>query len=100
MIQVGAVGVFQETPIPVGAILPAGIVPSWTSSDATIATVESPNSDATGATIKVTGMKAGTFTLTVSATLPGGNVIQGSATVQVVAAPPPAPTGFTISQLS
>jgi hypothetical protein len=96
-IIVGAVGAFQETPEPTGSALPTGVVPAWTSSDVSVATVESPNSDATGRTIKVTGVAPGEFTLTVAATLPGGNVVQGTLQVAVTA---PLPTSLAIAQLS
>lgn len=84
-IVVGQVGQYQAATVPTGSVLPTGVIPQWTSSDFTIASVESPNSDATGFTIKVTGVAGGTFTLTVSATLPDGSVPQGSITDTIAA---------------
>ena len=81
----GGTGQFQATTVPAGSVLPSGVIPAWTSSDVTIATVESPNSDATGLTIKVTGLKTGSITLTVSATLPDNSVASGSVVVPVLA---------------
>lgn len=79
-LTIGSVGQYGATTVPAGSVLPSGVIPNWTTSDVTIATVESPNSDSTGATIKVTGISAGTFTLTVSASLPDGTVPSGSIT--------------------
>lgn len=97
-IAVGATRIFTETNVPAGSLFPPGTVPQWTSSDVTVATVESPNSDPTGATIKVTGVAAGSFTLTASATLPGGAIVSGKAVVPVIAPAPPVPTGMTIDE--
>jgi hypothetical protein len=92
---------FGLTDVPPGSALPAGVVPKWTSSDVTVATVVDPNPDATGLTAAVTGVAAsGSFTLTATATLADGTVIQGSAIVPALPAPPPpVPTSFTINQL-
>jgi len=96
-ITVGTPGNFLAIPNPVGAILPAGVVPQWTSSNVLIATVANPNPDPTGLTTQLTGLETGTITLTVSATLPNGNVAQGSVQVPVVAGQV---TSFTITQTS
>ena len=93
----GGTGQFQATTVPAGSVLPTGVVPVWTSSDVTTATVETPNSDPTGLTIKVTGVKTGSITLTVSATLPDNSVAQGSATVPIVAGEV---KSFTIDQIA
>lgn len=82
-IVVGGTGIFSATDVPAGSALPSGVVPQWTSSDVTVATVASPNPDATGMTTVLTGVKAGSVTLTVSATLPDNSVAQGTATVPV-----------------
>ena len=83
-VTAGATGAFQATPVPLGAVLPEGTVPVWTSSDVTMATVASPNPDATGLTTILTGVKTGSITLTVTATLPDNSVAQGAAVVPVV----------------
>jgi hypothetical protein len=94
-VTTGATGTFQATPVPAGAVLPAGVVPVWTSSDVTIATVTSPNPDATGLTTILTGLATGSITLTVTATLPDNSVAQGTATVPIVAGEV---KSFTINQ--
>lgn len=94
---VGGTGKFQAVNVPAGSILPSGVIPKWTSSDVTIATVEEPNSDPTGQTVKLTGIAAGSITLTVTATLPDGTVVQGSAVVPVTAG---VVQSFAINQLS
>jgi hypothetical protein len=94
-VTAGAVGDFQAVPVPAGAVLPAGVVPVWTSSDVTIATVASPNPDVTGLTTVLTGVKTGSVTLTVSATLPDNSVAQGSVVVPIIAGEV---KSFTINQ--
>ncbi len=94
-VTAGATGTFAATAVPVGAVLPAGVVPVWTSSDVTVATVATPNPDATGLTTILTGVVTGSVTLTVAATLPDGTVAQGLAVVPVVAGEV---KSFTISQ--
>lgn len=91
---VGIVGQFEET---ANGALPAGSPSAvWTSSDVTIATVESPNPDTTGKTIKVTPIAPGTFTLTSSITESNGNVVQGSLSVSVLALA----TALTVTELN
>ena len=84
-ITIGTPGAFQAVPQPPGAVVPPGVVPEWTSSDVTVATVANPNPDATGLTTELTGVADGTITLTVAATLPGGGIAQGSVQVPVKA---------------
>ena len=84
-VPIGGTGTFSATPVPTGAVIPKGVVPAWTSSDVTVATVETPNTDATGMTTKLTFLKAGSITLTVAATLPDATVAQGVAVVPGVA---------------
>jgi hypothetical protein len=96
-ITIGETGTFQATPQPPGSVVPAGVVPQWTSSDVTVATVANPNPDTTGLTTVVTGVAGGTFTLTVSATLPDGTVAQGSLSVTIE---PGQVKSFSITQIS
>lgn len=98
---VTGLGIFQVGPVPSSAVLPAGSIPAWTSSDVTMATVETPNSDATGDTIKVTRVNSagGAFTLTVVDTLTGGSVLQDAVLVTVPAVPV-ALTGLSITQIA
>ena len=89
---------FGVTNVPPGSKLPAGVVPKWTSSDVTQATVVDPNPDATGNTAAVTGVAtSGSFTLTATATLADNTIVQG--TLVVPCLPPPVPTSFQIDQL-
>jgi hypothetical protein len=100
----GATKHFGVTDLPAGSALPTGIIPAWTSSDVTVGAVVTPNPDATGLTCAVTGVAAaGSFTLTATATLADGTIIQGKAVMPALPAPPPppppVPTSFLISQL-
>jgi len=94
-VPAGGIGTFAATTVPVGSVLPAGVVPQWTSSDVTIATVASPNPDATGLSTILTGVVTGSVTLTVTATLPDNSVASGSVVVPVLAGEVKA---FTINQ--
>ena len=96
-ITVGTPGSFKATPQPPGSKVPSGVIPKWTSSDVTIATVEEPNSDASGLTIKVTGLLDGQITLTVAATLPDNSIAQGSIVVDIAAG---VVQSFSIEQIS
>jgi hypothetical protein len=97
-ILVGATRIFFLTDVPAGSVFPPGVIPQWTSSDVTVATVESPNSDATGDTIKVTGVATGSFTLSASATLPNGTIVSGKVVVPVLAPAAPVPTSLAIDE--
>ena len=92
----GGTGDFEAVTIPAGSVLPPGVVPQWTSSDVTIATV-SQSADPTGMTCVLTGVANGSITLTVSATLPDGTVAQGSVSIPISAGEV---KGFSISQTS
>ena len=78
----GNKGSFVATPFPLGSVVPSGIIPKWTSSDVTIATVT--ETDPTGLTCIVTGLLVGSITLTVAATLADNTVVQGSAVVPIL----------------
>lgn len=90
----GGTGSFQAVPVPAGAVVPSGVVPKWTSSDTTIATVDQ-SADPTGLTCVVTGVATGSITLTVAATLPDNSIAQGSVVVPILAGEVKA---FTINQ--
>lgn len=94
-ILVGKTRIFVETNVPAGSLFPPGVVPKWTSSDVTKAVVTDPNPDVTGSTVPVTGVAVGDFTLTATATLLDGTVVQGSAVVPVIV---PEPTSMTIDE--
>ena len=96
-IVIGSTGSYQAVTNPAGSVLPSGVIPQWTSSDFTIASVESPNSDPTGFTIKVTGVAGGTFKLTVAATLPDGTIPTGDITDTIL---PGEVKSFTVTRLS
>lgn len=94
-IVAGSSGVFQETPLPQGATIPAGSVPVWTSSDTTVTLT--PSTDGTQVTAAVpTGSTITTFTLSVANQ-------DGSFPTSVsvpVTQPVVAQTGFQIDQIS
>lgn len=89
---------FTATPQPVA--LPAGVVPTWSSSDTTNVSI---TTDPTGliATVNLsTSIPVGeSVTLTVQATLADGTTPSGTFTFTVGAPPPPAETtSFSIAQ--
>lgn len=92
---VGGTGLATATPV--GGTLGPGIVPVWTSSDVTIATVPLVNPDPTGLTSPIAYVGPGTATITVSATLPGGNIIDGSAQATVPPVVVGEPTSFNVT---
>jgi hypothetical protein len=89
---------FTATPTPAGATLPAGLIPTWTSSDP----ASTVTADSTGLIATLNIDSAATvgeqIVLTISATLPDGTVATGSFTVTVGAAPAADITGFSIVQ--
>jgi len=97
----GASPVFTATPTPAGAVLPAGNVPSWTSSDPTVTVAVDPTGLICTATIATTATVGASITLTITAAaLADGTIPTGSITFQVGAAPVQEVTGFTIAQTS
>ena len=99
-IVAGSTGVFQETPTPQGAVIPAGTVPVWSTSD-TANTTLSPSPDGTQVSVAVApGATITSFDLTV-ANQDGS--FPTTVSVPVLAPPPPPPpaqTGFEINQVS
>ena len=89
---------FTATPQPDGAVLPAGVIPTWSCSDSTF----SLTPDATGLIVKVaipsTATVGESVTLTITATLPDGSTPTGTFTFSIGAPPPPQVSGFTIAQ--
>jgi hypothetical protein len=95
----GATLVFTATPTPAGSALPAGVVPTWTSSDPTNAPVTADPTGLIGTVILSSSITVGeSVTLTITATLPDGTTPTGSTTFTVGATPPVEVTGFTIVQ--
>lgn len=96
-IKSGATGVFVASTTPAGAVLPAGVVPSWVSSDPSSAPVVQ-TADGLGASVSVLASATITsFDLTISATLPDGTTPTRTVSVPVL---PPEVTGFEINQAS
>lgn len=94
-IVAGSSGVFQETPTPQGATIPAGSVPVWASSDSTVTLT--PSADGTQVTATVpAGSTITTFNLSV-ANQDGS--FHTSVAVPVTQAAV-AQTGFQIDQVS
>lgn len=107
-IKIGATGIFLATPVDAQGnvvVLPAGIVPTWTSTDLTNAPVVA-SADGLTATDTVPStapptLVGTTFTLSVSATLADGTVGTGSTPVPFLAATTVGPfAGFVITQTS
>lgn len=97
-IVVGATGTFTETPTPAGAVIPAGTVPQWSTSDTTNTTL-TPSVDGAGVAVAVaaTAPVGGSFTLTVANQ--DGSFPTGVSVPFLAPAPPPQ-TGFEINQVS
>lgn len=94
---------YTSSPVdPAGLVvaLPAGTsVPAGFSSDPSTISVAPDPTDSTGLTFIGTGLKAGTgIVFTISATLPNGTVITGSAVPVDVEPAPDLPSGFTIAE--
>lgn len=103
-IVAGATGTFSAIPADAQdnqVALPAGIVPTWTSSDTTNAPVVA-SADGLSVTITVPAdAPVGTeFTLSVQATLEDGTVPTGSTTVPFLASAPSVVAKFVIVQNS
>jgi hypothetical protein len=99
-IVVGTTRIFDLTDIPSGSVLPAGVIPAWTSSD-TANTSLTPSADGLKCAVAV-GASApvpGGFNLTVSATLPDGTTpTSGPQPVAYQAAPVVEPASFGITE--
>jgi hypothetical protein len=99
-ILAGATGVFQETPLPVGAVIPAGTIPVW-AADNTTDVALTPSADGTQVAAAVSATTTiTTFNLSVSNQ--DGTFLTTVAVPVTPAGPPPPPpqTGFQIDQLS
>jgi hypothetical protein len=94
-IVAGAVGTFQETPTPPGAV--AAGIPVWTTSDTTN-TALTPSADGTQVAVLVAAAATIT-TFNLSVANPDGSFLTTVA-VPVTASAPPTQTGFAINQLS
>jgi hypothetical protein len=95
----GSTLVFTATPTPAGAVLPVGVIPVWTSSDPTNASVSADPTGLIGTVVLSSAIPVGeSVTLTVTATLPDGTTPTGSASFTVGALPPVEVTGFTVIQ--
>lgn len=89
-ILAGASGKFQVTPLPAGAALQAGSVPSWQASNAAV--VLTPAAD--GLTVDVAVPATVTdaaFDLACSAVSSDGSALSATVSVPVLAPPPPPP---------
>lgn len=107
-IVIGATGSFLATPVDAAGnvvTLPAGIVPTWTSSDLTNAPVVAAvdgltATDAVPASAPAT-LVGTTFALSVSATLADGTTGTGTVSVPFLASTTVGPfAGFVITQIS
>ena len=96
-IVAGATGVFKETPLPLGAVIPAGTIPVWTSSDPTNAPAVA---SADGTTCSVAVPATATITSFDLSVQNQDGSFPTKVTVPVTPAAPPAQTGFQIDQVS
>lgn len=96
-IVAGQVGTFKETPLPVGAVIPPGTIPQWTTSDTTN-TALTPSADGTSVAVAVAaGTTISTFNLSVANQ--DGSFLT-TVPVPVLPVAPPPQTGFQIDQTS
>lgn len=95
-IVVGATGVFQETPLPVGAVIPPGTIPVWSVNVPDVTLVPSSDGTQVSATVVSTSTLT-TFNLTV-ANQDGSFPTTVAVPILPVVNPPQ--TGFQINQLS
>ena len=83
----GASGTFTASPVNslgAPATLPAGVIPVWTASDATV--VLTPSADGLSCAVAVPGADTGTsFTLTATATMPDKTTPTGTGAVPILA---------------
>lgn len=99
-IVVGTTRTFDLADVPSNAVLPAGVVPTWTSDDSANTTL-TPSTDGLKCNVAVSASAPvpGGFNLTVSAALPDGtNPTSGPQPVAYQSAPVIEPTSFTISE--
>lgn len=103
-IAAGATGTFLSTPVDAAGnatTLPAGIVPTWTSSDPTNApVVASADGLTVSVTVPATAPVGTTFTLSVTATLADGTTPTGTTPVPFLPAVTTVVSSFVITQAS
>jgi hypothetical protein len=98
-IVAGATGIFQETPTPVGAVIPAGSTPVWTADNTTDVSL-TPSADGTQVAVAVSATTTiTTFNLSV-ANQDGSFLTTVAVPVTPGVTPPTPQTGFQIDQLS
>ena len=108
-VNVGGSGTFQANPVPDTSVFPAGTVNTWTASDPSITLAPADPTDPSEADV-VASVPAGStltsFDLSVSTQMPADSTgtvpaaLTATVTVPVIQAPPPVPTGVSISQVS
>src|ERR1700690_2592303 len=97
-IVVGATGTFAATVLPAGAVIPAGSVPVWTTSD-TSNTSLTPSADGMSVAVATSAAApvGGSFILTITNQ---DGTFPTPVTVPYLPAAPPAQTGFEVEQTS
>lgn len=93
-VKVGGQGTFTATPLPPGATLPQGVVPTWQASDPSVQLTPAADGLSTVAAVPA-GATITSFDLSVAATLPDGSTPSGKVTVPVLSADV---TSFQIDQ--
>lgn len=98
----GQSGSFALQDIPLNSVLPAGVIPVWTSSDTTNApVVASADGLSASVALSASAVPGGSFNLQVDATLPDGTTpSSGPVAIPILAPPPPEPSSFVINQVS
>lgn len=98
-IDPGATLQYTATTNPAGSALPAGVVPTWTSSDPANVTITTDPTGLLGTIALGTGIPVGeSVTITITATLPDSTTPTGSDSFSVGSAPPPQVTSFTLTR--
>jgi hypothetical protein len=105
-IVLGQVGTFVESPVPVGSLLPAGTIPTWTADDPNVALTASADGTSVAVATSTTDTAA-SFNLTCTATFinpaTGASVTITSGLVNIALLPAVVsnlPTALSISQVS
>lgn len=96
-IVAGGVGTFQETPTPPGAVIPAGSIPQWSTSDAANTSL-TPSADGTSVAVAVAA--ATTITSFVLTVMNQDGTFPTPTTIPVLPPKAPAQTGFAVDQVS
>jgi hypothetical protein len=82
-IQAGGQGTFAEVPLPIGDLLPPGVVPKWSTPDTKVTLTPSSDGSSCVAAVDISDTNT-SFDLSVTATLPDGTTPTGKVTVPIL----------------